>query len=87
MVRAEPLSWKDSEANRSGTGGLFATRVVMATSEVEASRMASAIVEGAVRGIAETDAQTPVLFGVEESAVVEGIVWRQPRGFSYFTDG
>lgn len=59
MVRAEPFWWKDVETNRSETGGLFATRVVMAESQIEAEAAAVAFVREAVLRISGNPKETP----------------------------
>ncbi len=86
MIRGEPLSWSDEKTGTSGTGGLFSTKVVMANSDAEARASATALVREAVRPIARSPKKVPVLLQVEESNEIEGIVWRQPRGFSFFEE-
>jgi hypothetical protein len=85
MVRGEHLWWSDGKTT-STTGGLFTTRVVMANSDAEARTATLALVRDAVRRIAGNPKEVPVLLDVEESNEIEGIVWRQPRGFSLFEE-
>jgi hypothetical protein len=86
MIRGEPFWWSDEKTGRSGTGGLFCTKVVMANSDATARTAATALVREAVHPIARNPKEVPVLLQVEESNEIEGIVWRQPRGFSFFEE-
>lgn len=84
MVRAEPVSWRDSETNSSGAGGLFASRVVFAASQAEAEERALAYARVAVLSVFESPTTAPVQFQVEKSDRINCIAWRQPGGFSLY---
>ncbi|WP_242343535.1 hypothetical protein [Anaeromyxobacter terrae] len=86
MVRAEPVWLRDVESGRRTAAGLFATRVVIASSEARARDAAVALVREAVLPISGNPKETPVLFEVEEAEVVRGVVWRQPRGFTLWEE-
>jgi hypothetical protein len=86
MVHGGPAGWSDGKFGRSGTGGLFSTRVVMATSDAEARVAATALVRDAVHRIDGTSKEVPIPFDVEESNEVDGVVWRQPQGFSFYEE-
>ncbi len=84
MVRAEPLRVTAIKSDKVELGGLFATRVVMAASHARAEVAAVAAVREAVLAFAHNPDEEPVCFHVEESANIEGIVWRQARGYSFY---
>ena len=50
---------------------------------LEARSAGTALVRDAVRGLART-VEPGVHFDVEECDALEGMVWRQPRGFSFY---
>jgi hypothetical protein len=87
MLRAEPI-WLKAEENAATDklSGLYSTRVVMAESEMQARASAMALVREAVEGIVANPKDVPVSFDVEESSELYGIVWHQPRGFSFYMD-
>jgi len=87
IVRGQPLWWRDGDGNVAGNGGFYSTRVVMAGSQREAEASAIHLVRDAVSAIARNPKESPVTFAIEECARMEGIAWRQFRGFSFWEDG
>ena len=86
MVHGGPAGWIDGKFGSSGTGGLFSTKVVMARSDAEARAAATALVRDAVHRIAGDSTEVAISIEVEESVEVDGVVWRQPRGFSFYEE-
>ncbi len=85
MVRAEPLTLKDEGTGGKVSVGFFLTRIVMTDSEERAKAVALAHTRNAVRAIAGNAGSEMTSCEVEESNAIEGVVWQQPRGYSFFS--
>jgi hypothetical protein len=86
MVKAEPLTMTDEGSGRAVPRGFFSTWVVMADSEEHAWAVALRHARDAVQSITERERGEVTACEVEESEAIEGVVWRRPRGYSFFSE-
>lgn len=84
IVRAEPVWFHNGQTGRREAHGLYATRVVMAHSDAAARTAAVELVRAAVLAVADTAAEAPPAFEVDESVALRGVAWHQMRGFSLY---